>query len=90
MTSDEQNLVVVASRSHGGQRLEQYLDQLAERFCRSNATAGGQFFEICARWPVVKPIVTPVLDRPVSGTLLQHTRCSRLPVAKCIRSTVKR
>jgi 3'(2'), 5'-bisphosphate nucleotidase len=47
MTSDEQNLVVVASRSHGGQRLEQYLDQLAERFAGLTRQPVGSSLKLC-------------------------------------------
>ncbi|MEM9620841.1 MAG: 3'(2'),5'-bisphosphate nucleotidase CysQ [Pseudomonadota bacterium] len=44
-TRDE--LVVVASRSHGGERLEQYLDTLAERFASLSRTPVGSSLKLC-------------------------------------------
>jgi 3'(2'), 5'-bisphosphate nucleotidase len=40
-------LVVVASRSHGGERLEQYLDQLATQFGEVSRTPVGSSLKLC-------------------------------------------
>lgn len=44
---DEEPLVVVASRSHGGERLEQYLASLEETFGGVNRTPVGSSLKLC-------------------------------------------
>ncbi len=45
--SDEAPRVVVASRSHGGERLERYLGVLAERFSEVSRTPVGSSLKLC-------------------------------------------
>jgi len=47
MTADVQHIVVVASRSHGGERLEKYLDDLAESFEEVTRQAVGSSLKLC-------------------------------------------
>lgn len=43
----ERELVVVASRSHGGERLETFIDELGERFNSVNRTPVGSSLKLC-------------------------------------------
>ncbi|MEQ8860659.1 MAG: 3'(2'),5'-bisphosphate nucleotidase CysQ [Pseudomonadales bacterium] len=45
--TDAAPLVVVASRSHGGERLERYLEALAERFSEVSRTPVGSSLKLC-------------------------------------------
>ena len=47
MSADIDELVVVASRSHGGERLEQYLDELGAKFNSSSRTPVGSSLKLC-------------------------------------------
>ena len=47
MAADVEELVVVASRSHGGQRLETYLDALASQFAGVSRTPVGSSLKLC-------------------------------------------
>ncbi len=47
MRDDQQELVVVASRSHGGERLEGYLDQLQGRFNQLSRRPTGSSLKLC-------------------------------------------
>ncbi len=47
MSAQQQSLVVVASRSHGGERLEQYIDGLAARFPQTSRTPVGSSLKLC-------------------------------------------
>jgi len=48
MTDGQQELVVVASRSHGGERLEGYLEQLAQVFPQLRRQPVGSSLKLCA------------------------------------------
>ncbi len=48
MTTTTRNVVVVASRSHGGERLERYLDELAENFDNMTRRPVGSSLKLCA------------------------------------------
>jgi len=47
MTAGQESLVIVASRSHGGARLEQYLDDLEVHFPRCTRQAVGSSLKLC-------------------------------------------
>ncbi len=47
MSAAREQLVVVASRSHGGERLEQYLDALTERFPQTSRQPVGSSLKLC-------------------------------------------
>ncbi len=47
MRADVDPLVIVASRSHGGERLEAYLDALSERFASASRTPVGSSLKLC-------------------------------------------
>jgi 3'(2'), 5'-bisphosphate nucleotidase len=48
MTTDADEVVVVASRSHGGERLERYLDTLAQNFKNMTRRPVGSSLKLCA------------------------------------------
>jgi 3'(2'), 5'-bisphosphate nucleotidase len=48
MSAQQQEVVVVASRSHGGERLEGYLDALAEHFPNLQRQPVGSSLKLCA------------------------------------------
>ena len=45
--ADDQPLVVVASRSHGGERLEGYIDELGNRYAEVSRTPVGSSLKLC-------------------------------------------
>ena len=47
MHADTTEMVVVASRSHGGERLENYLDELAKNFTSLSRTPVGSSLKLC-------------------------------------------
>lgn len=47
MRADQDHLTVVASRSHGGERLEQYLDELSGRYPKLSRQPVGSSLKLC-------------------------------------------
>ena len=47
MSDEQSELTVVASRSHGGERLESYLDEIAQRYSQTSRRPVGSSLKLC-------------------------------------------
>ena len=81
-------LTVVASRNHGGARLERYLEMIGEQFPAMQRRPVGSSLKLCALSPLVRPTFIPAWGPQVSGILALLRRCCARPAVGCFAVTV--